>query len=98
MILTFRIPNIYFYTQPDDEDYTESPVPADLLDNTTLVTTHPFEAIVDLEAEIFCDSYNKLDKVCIQDNLMAMWNLDSDVIGSLTVEDILRALNRTSIR
>jgi hypothetical protein len=90
----FRIPNIYFYTQEDDEDYTEPPV--DPQDNTTLA--HPFEAIVDLDAEIFCDSYSRLDKVCIQDNLMAMWNLEADVIDSLTVDDILRTLNRTRIR
>jgi hypothetical protein len=66
--------------------------------NTTMVPSHPFEAIVDLDADIFCDSFNNLDRVCIQDNVVALWNLDADVVDRLTVDDILRTLNRTRIR
>jgi Niemann-Pick C1 protein len=59
--------------------------------------TEEFEPSVDMDSAEFCQIVDNLDLGCVQKNLLDLWEYDVDRIGRLTVDEILKKLNRTKI-
>lgn len=72
-----------------DEDLTERPI----------VTTanKPFNPSVDLNPAVYCGIIETMPNGCYLKNLLEIWNFDEQIIGNLTKDDILNAINVTTI-
>ena len=51
------------------------------------------ELLASLPPGIFCDLVTSLDERCSEFSLLEIWDFREDVIATLTVEDILEAVN-----
>ena len=51
------------------------------------------ELLDSLPPDIFCDLVTSLDERCSEFSLLEIWDFREDVIATLTVEDILEAVN-----
>lgn len=73
--------------------------------NPTLVDTllgfdrssRPFEASVDINPNLYCAVYNNLPMGCMSENILDLWKFNNTAIEHLTKENILVALNTTTI-
>ncbi|KAG4072065.1 hypothetical protein HA402_015564 [Bradysia odoriphaga] len=57
----------------------------------------PFNPSVDLNPTVYCGIIENLPNGCLLENLLEIWNFDEQIIGNLTKDDILNAINSTTI-
>lgn len=57
----------------------------------------PFDPSVDLNPTIYCGIIENLPMGCLMQNILEIWNFDENIIANLTKEDIINALNVTTI-
>lgn len=74
----------------------------DLFDEDTNVRpiakpAKPFNPSVDLNPIVYCGIIENLPMGCLVENLLEIWNFDANIIGNLTKDDILNAINVTTI-
>lgn len=56
-----------------------------------------FEPSVDLDPKLYCAIVNALPSGCMGQNLLELWKFDVDKIAKLSVDDVVRTLNATTI-
>lgn len=99
----FRIPIIAQLTKSSPTQRTKRQTfdfDDDLFDEDTIPIkkpSKPFNPSVDLNPTIYCNIIENLPMGCLVENLLEIWNFDENVIGNLTKDDILNAINSTKI-
>lgn len=71
-----------------DEDLTVRPIAK---------PSKPFNPSVDLNPTVYCGIIESLPMGCLMQNLLEIWRFDENIIGNLTKQDILNAINLTTI-
>jgi len=56
-----------------------------------------FEPSIDLPAAVFCDIINGFEDSCFENNILEIWNYDTNVINGLSQQDIINGINRATI-
>lgn len=72
-----------------DEDLTVRPI--------VKTANKPFNPSVDLNPTVYCGIIENLPRGCLLENLLELWNFDEQIIGNLTKDDILNAIDSTAI-
>jgi hypothetical protein len=63
---------------------------------------HEKDSVFDLGSllgdDMYCRIINKLDTACMEHSMLELWKFSQQTIHNLTMEKIIKALNRTTVR
>jgi hypothetical protein len=93
--LHYRVPNIYPYTKRLENKSLNI---SDFVKLNVSAKKHPFEPVVDLDPTLFCGMLDQLQLECFQENLVALWKYDAEIVQQLSLEDVIETINKTTIK
>ena len=82
----------------DDVPAESEPVTNKSVTATAVVPVEKGDYVKDLPRGIYCDLVTTLDKRCFELSLLEIWDFDGEIIGGLTQQEILDAVNTLDMR